>query len=239
MKRVLAALTVALLLITAGCMGGEGATVTTTPMETTTAATPTTATTVAPEETTQTTANEPTTAPREAQAFQTGNQSASMYEAIDGDTFELYYGDHDARGVVELVDVNAPAMNLSDIDPADFHYHDAATDAEMQTHQKELRIIGYEAARRANEKLSHPGGDYITVVHTGETTAEGVPLVYIYFDWNGRWTLYQEYLAGEGLGVLTNPDSPHASSIENAQAWAKDNDEGLWASNDEDDHPHD
>jgi endonuclease YncB( thermonuclease family) len=246
MKRALATLAVVAMLITSGCMGILGPDDSPTPdvpngTETTVPGTAndqmtTTDATQTPDSTTTGETTPDAADQTGAKSFQTGNQSASLATALDGETFVLYYGEHDERAKVALADVAVPSMNASENDPQMFGYHEATSEDDATAHRNSLRAIGFEATKLATSELSGPGGDEITVVHTGETNAEGVPLVYIYFDWDGRWTLYNQHVAGFGMGVLTNPDSPHAGKITAAQEWAQDNDEGLWANNEADEH---
>ncbi|MBV0926355.1 hypothetical protein KTS45_19285 [Halomicroarcula limicola] len=180
------------------------------------------------------------------QSFQTGNQTGYLLKAISGDTFEMYYEEHDKRGIVKLAAVRIPEYredsgpygkpNGSHIDPTMYDYHKASTDAELAAHQSALVSIGADAIQAARDNLGTDNN--VIISHTGETTDDGTPLVYIYFDWSGRTTLHNEYVAGYGLGILTEPDSRYADNIAKAQDFAREKDKGLYAANGEDDHPH-
>ena len=220
MKRIITTVAATLLLITAGCTGGAN------PATTTTA--PVTNTTTATTPASTTTANTaPSTESTGAKAFQTGNKTGVASRVVTGDTFLVYYDAADDHALVKLADVSVPSMNKSEITPVDFGYHEAATESEAANHSIALQNVGYDAATSVENHLNRMGGAP-TIVHSGETTADGTPLVYIYFTDDGEEMLYNEYVLRQGFGVLTASDSPHASALSAAQEDARENDTGLW-----------
>lgn len=233
MKQIIATIGLAMLLATAGCMGGGTSTDTTTAM-TTDASTPTAAptsatTTAAPVETVE---KAPSTEPTGAKSFQTGNKTGIASRTVSGDTFLFYYDEADEHALVKLADVSTPPLNESEVTPADYGYHEAANESETQAHKKAIVGYGYDAASAVENDLNRIGGAP-TIVHTDRTTENGTPLVYVYFENdNGEKVMFNEYLLQQGMATLTNSDSPYADALQAAETTARENNVGLWAHDD-------
>ncbi|WP_254538470.1 thermonuclease family protein [Halomarina litorea] len=173
-------------------------------------------------------------------AFQTGNKTGSFVESKGPSTYVMYYAEANTTATVKLAGVAVPDIHAEDIEPTDFRYHATDSEAEREAHRQELRRLGYEAVREAREKLSHPSGENVRIQHTGETTEDGTPLVYLWFDWDGRDTPFNEYLLGHGYAVLTADEGDVLyDQLSAARDWAKAEGEGLWENNSGEDHSHD
>ncbi len=248
MSHVTIVLVLVLLVVTAGCTGGAQSAAEPTQSggdaERTTSDRPAsgdtsgTADDAAPTEETAD-AGETTETPDPSE-FQTGNRTGSFVESRGPSTYLMYYAEANTTATVKLAGVAVPDIHAESIEPTDFRYHATDSEAEREAHRQELRELGYEAVRVAREKLSHPSGENVRIQHTGETTDDGTPLVYLWFDWDGRDTPFNEYLLGHGYAVLTaDVDDGMYDRLSAARDWAEAEGEGLWENNSGEDHSHD
>ena len=225
-NRPVAALLVAVLLVTAGCSGSE--TLPTPTVETTNDSTETAVTTTAQPSTTTTTTTTvspttettATTTPQDTTtAFEDRTEfSGTVTEIVDGDTLKVRF-ENGRTETVRLLGVDTPEVH-TEVSPDEF---EGITDSDRG--RSWLQDWGSKASSYAKQTLS---GKTIRVVVDEEADRRGNYgrlLAYVYVEGE----MFNEQLLKRGYARLYESEFSERSSFESVERIVQKQDRGLWA----------